>query len=64
LTAGGVHVSAITEALVIAALFASKLGGFGLVIIIAPLPGADADEIPTSFWAATVAKMLAPHARL
>ena len=63
-TAGAVQVSAITDAFVMAALFASELGASGLVVITAPLPDIDALELPTTFVASTVAWMLAPHARL
>ena len=44
-----------------AALFASELGGSGLVVITAPLPDEDTTELPTMFVASTVAWMLAPH---
>jgi len=54
-TVGAVQDMAITEALVIAALFASKVGGSGLVKITAPLPAADATVLPTIFVATTVA---------
>jgi hypothetical protein len=37
------------------ALFASELGGSGLVVITAPLPDVDALELPTTFVASTVA---------
>ncbi len=63
-TVGAVQVIAITEALVIAALLASELGGSGLVVITAPLPAVDATELPTTFVASTVAYTLAPQARL
>ncbi len=63
-TVGTVQVKAITEALVMAALLASEVGGLGLVVITAPLPAVDATELPTIFVASTVAWTLAPHARL
>ena len=37
------------------ALFASKLGGSGFVVITAPFPEGDAAEGPTKFVAVTVA---------
>ena len=55
ITAGGIQVSAITDALVAAALFASEVGGSGFVVITAPLPYIDALELPTTFVASTVA---------
>ena len=63
-TEGTVQVSAITVELVIAALLASKLGGSGFVVITDPLPGKEAAELPTEFWASTFAETLAPHARV
>jgi hypothetical protein len=63
-TVGGIQVRAITEALVIAELFASEVGGLGFVVITAPLPPVDATELPTTFVASTFAWTLAPHARL
>jgi hypothetical protein len=45
-------------------LLASEVGGLGLVVITAPLPDADATELPTIFVAITVAWTLAPQARL
>ena len=64
ITEGAVQVSAITDELVNAGLFASSLGGFGLVVITAPLPAVDETELPTMLEAITVAKMLAPHSKL
>ena len=63
-TVGAVQVKAITEALVIAELFTSEVGGLGLVVITAPLPPVDATELPTTLVASTVAWTLAPQARL
>jgi hypothetical protein len=63
-TEGGIQVRAITEALVMAELFASEVGGLGLVVITAPLPPVDATELPTTLVASTVAWTLSPHARL
>ena len=54
-TVGALQIKAITEALVIAELFASEVGGLGLVVITAPLPPVDAAELPTTFVASTVA---------
>jgi hypothetical protein len=54
-TVGAVQVKAITEAVVIAALLASEVGGLGFVVITAPLPPVDAAELPTTFVASTVA---------
>jgi len=54
-TVGAVQLIAITEALVIAALLISKVGGSGLVKITAPLPEADATELPTILVAITIA---------
>ncbi len=54
-TVGAIQVKAITEALVMAALLASELGGLGLVVMMAPLPSVDATELPTTFVASTVA---------
>ena len=44
--AGTVQVNPITELLVTAALFVSKVGGSGIVGITAPLPATDAAELP------------------
>ena len=64
ISVGGSQVSATSEALVIAALFFSELGGFGFVVITAPYPASEAFELPTAFVAITVANILSPHARL
>jgi len=63
-TVGAVQVIAITEALDMAALFASEVGGSGLVNITAPLPAADTVVLPIIFVATTVAWTLAPQERL
>ena len=63
-TVGAVQVIATTEALVMAELLASEVGGSGFVIITAPLPDAEATELPTIFVASTVAWTLSPQARL
>ena len=55
ITTGAVQVSAITDALVVDALFASEVGGSGFVVITALLPDIDAVELPTTFVASTVA---------
>jgi hypothetical protein len=39
-------------------------GVAGAFLITAPLPEGDVAELPTAFVASTVAKILAPHARL
>jgi hypothetical protein len=64
LFAGAVQVNPITELLVTAALFVSKVGGSGIVSITAPLPATDAAELPWEFMASTVAKTLAGATRL
>ncbi len=51
---GASHLSAILVAVVTAALFDST-GGSGFVLITAPLPAADAAELPYTFLAYTVA---------
>ena len=52
---GATQVRPIAVLLVIAALLAKKLGGFGEVVITAPLPEEDAVELPTALVATTVA---------
>jgi len=44
---GATQVSAIAVAVVTAALFASEVGGFGFVVMTAPLPEGEKAELPT-----------------
>ena len=63
-TVGAVQVIPITEALDMAGLLLSAVGGSGLVKITALLPAAEVAELPTTFVAITVAQTLEPQARL
>lgn len=63
MAAPAVHVSPITWPVVTSGLFASSSGASGFVKIIAPLPSADASELPLPLTATTFAIIEEPHGR-